>query len=108
MPFAAQRPCLRPGCRSPATEGGWCDRHRPKRPNDKAGPSPYNYRWQKVRAVFIAQNPVCTTCGDLATDVDHVVPHKGHTDPLFWDTANYQALCHACHSRKTRRQSRST
>ena len=35
-----------------------------------------------------------------ATDVDHVKPHKGDAE-LFWDEANWQALCHACHSRKT-------
>lgn len=105
MPLAAQRPCLRPGCRERASRGDWCERHRPK-PAPKDGPSPYNYRWQQVRLIYIAQHPVCVSCGELATDVDHITPHKGHADPLFWDTANYQALCHACHSRKTRRQAR--
>ena len=35
-----------------------------------------------------------------ATDVDHIRPHKGNED-LMWDEENLQALCHACHSRKT-------
>ena len=36
----------------------------------------------------------------LATDVDHIVPHRG--DPvLFWDQSNWQALCHSHHSIKT-------
>ncbi|WP_423837057.1 HNH endonuclease [Sutterella wadsworthensis] len=36
----------------------------------------------------------------LATDVDHIKPHRG--DPiLLFDEKNLQALCHACHSRKT-------
>ena len=35
-----------------------------------------------------------------ATDVDHIIPHKGNED-LMWDEENLQALCHACHSRKT-------
>ena len=38
-----------------------------------------------------------------ATDVDHIVPHRG--DPaLFWDEENWQALCHSCHSKKTRNE----
>ena len=37
------------------------------------------------------------------TDVDHIVPHRG--DPrLFWDEENWQALCHSCHSKKTRNE----
>ena len=35
-----------------------------------------------------------------ATDVDHIVPHRGDRD-LFWDRNNWQALCHSCHSKKT-------
>lgn len=39
-------------------------------------------------------------CGEPATDVDHIVPHKGNHE-LFWDRDNWQALCHHCHSVKT-------
>jgi hypothetical protein len=28
--------------------------------------------------------------------VDHVIPHKGNLK-LFWDRANWQPLCKACH-----------
>ena len=35
-----------------------------------------------------------------ATDVDHIVPHRGDMS-LFWDVNNWQALCHECHARKT-------
>jgi len=51
--------------------------------------------------------PVMSRCADegvitLATQVDHVVPHRG--DPtLMWDEiGNWQALCRECHHRKTR------
>jgi 5-methylcytosine-specific restriction protein A len=37
-----------------------------------------------------------------ATDVDHVIPHRGN-ERLFWDEGNWQALCHECHSAKTAR-----
>jgi 5-methylcytosine-specific restriction enzyme A len=37
----------------------------------------------------------------LATQVDHVVPHRG--DPrLFWDQHNWQSLCASCGARKSR------
>jgi 5-methylcytosine-specific restriction endonuclease McrA len=29
--------------------------------------------------------------------VDHIVPHKGDQG-LFWDKANWQALCFTCHN----------
>jgi 5-methylcytosine-specific restriction protein A len=34
-----------------------------------------------------------------ATDVDHVVPHRG--DIKLFMTGELQSLCHSCHSRKT-------
>ena len=36
----------------------------------------------------------------MATDVDHIIPHKGDRS-LLYDERNLQALCHECHSRKT-------
>jgi 5-methylcytosine-specific restriction protein A len=36
----------------------------------------------------------------LATVVDHVIPHRGDVE-LFWKPGNHQALCKACHDRKT-------
>lgn len=35
-----------------------------------------------------------------ATDVDHVIPHRGN-ERLFWNEQNWQALCYECHSQKT-------
>jgi 5-methylcytosine-specific restriction protein A len=49
--------------------------------------------------------PVMSKCFDeeratIAAVVDHVVPHHG--DPvLMWSESNWQALCSACHMRKT-------
>ncbi len=65
----------------------------------------YGSRWQAARRVFLMANPLCVEClkkGIItqATDVDHIIPHKGDRS-LFWDQSNWQALCHSCHSRKT-------
>lgn len=45
-------------------------------------------------------NPYCTKCDDIATVVDHIIPHKGDM-VLFWNTGNWQSMCKRCHERKT-------
>ena len=61
----------------------------------------YNYQWQKASRQYLVESPLCVYClrmGGItpATVVDHIIPHKGD-DELFWDTANWQALCKSCH-----------
>jgi 5-methylcytosine-specific restriction protein A len=65
----------------------------------------YNKRWAKARLGYLAKHPVCVECErqgivTAATEVDHIVPHRGDWY-LFWDSANWQALCKSCHSKKT-------
>ena len=52
--------------------------------------------WLKLRAKFLAKNKTCNFCGDKATVVDHVKPHKGNY-ALFINEGNWQALCKLCH-----------
>jgi len=65
----------------------------------------YGSRWKVARKHFLDRHPLCVEClknGKMtpATVVDHIVPHRG--DPkLFWDNANWQALCKSCHDHKT-------
>ena len=63
--------------------------------------NPYNRRWRKARATFLARSPLCKYCYDKgivepATRVDHIIPHKNDW-ALFWDTSNWQGLCTHCH-----------
>lgn len=65
----------------------------------------YNHRWQKARLTYLGSHPVCVRClktgrAEAATVVDHIIPHKGDS-AVFWDTANWQALCKPCHDKKT-------
>lgn len=65
----------------------------------------YGYRWQKLRAAYLASHPTCAECSRqgrlaIAEVVDHIVPHKGDM-ALFWDSSNWQPLCKHCHDRKT-------
>lgn len=48
----------------------------------------YNYKWQKARAKYLAENPLCVRCQSLgvtvaATVVDHIIAHLGDLI-LFW------------------------
>lgn len=66
----------------------------------------YTRAWKRLRDAFLQAHPHCVDPYRvhrhlvLATDVDHIVPHRGDMR-LFWDASNLQALCHGCHSRKT-------
>lgn len=59
-------------------------------------------RYRRLRGRYMADHPWCVVCGDVATDLDHITPHRGDKG-LFWDKDNWQSLCHVCHSRKTAR-----
>lgn len=70
----------------------------------------YGSRWQKARATYLREHPLCRMHEQLgrivpATVVDHVVPHRGDL-ALFWDTANWQPLCKDCHDRHKQRLER--
>ncbi|MHB2165732.1 HNH endonuclease signature motif containing protein [Alsobacter sp. R-9] len=62
----------------------------------------YNSRWDKARKTFLAHHPKCEMCGAVASVVDHRIAHKGD-QKLFWNSANWQALCAPCHN--SRKQS---
>lgn len=60
----------------------------------------YGANWQRMRAIYLKANPVCIRCGAPSRAVDHVTPHRGDYR-LYYDTANWQAMCLSCHARKT-------
>ena len=65
----------------------------------------YGGRWQRASKAFLLLNRWCSVCREkglwvLATEVDHVVPHKGDMG-LFWSQDNWDAKCKRCHSVKT-------
>lgn len=71
----------------------------------------YGSRWQKARATYLANHPLCRICKQsgivkVAEVVDHIVPHKGD-QALFWDTENWQPLCKQCHDSHKRRAEQS-
>jgi 5-methylcytosine-specific restriction protein A len=108
MPLATLRPCRWPGC--PAlVERGYCAQHRPpaviEMPRRSSAQRGYGFRWQQAAKAFLRQHPICRSCQgqgrlNAATEVDHIQPHRGDQE-LFWNQANWQALCKACHAKKT-------
>lgn len=105
------RPCRHPGCLK-LTDDVYCDIHSSDKIKKEFRPTSsqrgYGYKWQKAREGYLAKHPFCSECEKqglkvLATDVDHIIPHKGDK-ALFWDSSNWQALCHECHSRKTQKE----
>ena len=109
MPSMPKRPCRYPGCPNFCEFGTFCEDHRREWSTDaiRGGSAArgYDSRWRAARKLYLQKNPLCVKCrenGRLepATVIDHIIPHRG--DPkLFWDQDNWQALCKACHDKKT-------
>lgn len=57
----------------------------------------YTPEWDKLSRDHRRQHPLCLGCEamglvEVATQVDHIVPHQGNRD-LLLDTANLQSCC---------------
>lgn len=107
MPRKSKIPCKHPGCPKLAeVSDGYCEEHKPLHPDrPSSSKRGYSSRWRTVRARYLNKHPLCVKClaeGRYvqATVVDHIIPHRN--DPvLMWSESNYQALCKACHDKKT-------
>lgn len=78
-------------------------RHDARRPS--AAHRGYNHEWREARADYLQAHPTCRLCGNPASLVDHIIPHRGDKR-LFWTRANWQPLCTPCHSSTKQRQER--
>ena len=107
MPSKPPRTCSRAGCRG-LVRGGVCSvggvlraqsaaEHDERRGSARA--RGYDARWQRVRRMHLASEPLCRTCGLPAVLVDHIVPIRDAGARL--DDDNLQSLCRRCHDAKT-------
>lgn len=68
----------------------------------------YDADWRRLRAAFLAKNPVCLFCEAaglivLAQVVDHIISfHERPELRLEW--SNLRSLCKECHDRRTARE----
>ena len=109
MANAPLKQCAEPGCRTLIRGASRCEAHvlkdRGRSPAAKERQAMYGWKWRQASKRYLAENPLCVACeaaGRTAASscTDHVVPHKGDVG-LFWDEANWQALCDDCHRSKT-------
>ena len=109
------RPCRYPGCYELVSDG-YCSRHQPKKRLEQRSAEAESWRWmyftdewrKDLRPTQLMREALCRECAKagrrvLATDVDHIVDHKGDW-AVFCDRSNLESLCHSCHSRKTARE----
>ncbi len=109
MPRKPAKPCRIAGCPqlTSVTDDVLCAPHcaQAARRYEASRGSPasrgYGKRWQKLRLMILAREPLCRMCGRAATEVDHIMPLSRGGDDL---EENLQALCRSCHSRKTAKQ----
>lgn len=102
--------CRYAGCGKAIDDYGYCEKHkeiakRQEKRTVSAYKHLYGWQWQKIRARYLKENPLCVICYTKkiitpATVVDHIDPHKGDVIK-FWDEDNYQSLCKSCHDYKT-------
>ena len=88
-----------PTCRSHA---------KPKRRASR-GASVYTSRWDRLSLRHRKLEPLCRECLRMgkttpAAATDHIIPHQGTADDLFWDRSNHQSLCLTCHGLKSWRE----
>ena len=114
-----KRPCAQNACNQLVTDSDrYCPVHAhlqvarkkqaacfQQKKNGNSAERGYDRRWRKYRLHFLRVNPLCVICQAAgrvtpATVVDHIIPHRG-VSSLFWDYDNHQALCVACHVKKT-------
>ena len=110
MPTRARRPCNKPRCPDLNVPGtGYCAAHQAeatawKREHDAKRPNAaargYGSKWRQAREGWLKSHPKCVDCSELATEVDHQIPHRGDMK-LFWDRSNWRSRCKTHHSRKT-------
>lgn len=61
----------------------------------------YDSTWEKLSRMIRRERPICQHCGVAPSRmVDHIVPLRAGGARL--DVGNLQALCHQCHTWKTK------
>jgi 5-methylcytosine-specific restriction protein A len=114
MPWAPRHPCATAGCAALVESGrSRCAQHERQRQQvdrhtrGSAAARDYDVEWQRVRAAYARQHPLCEPCLREGRRVplqivDHRVPITrggARLDPL-----NLESQCRSHHARKTWRE----
>lgn len=62
-------------------------------------------KWKELRKKHIDEHPLCECCGDIATQVHHIIPFSNgksekEIKKLAYDPDNLVSLCKSCHLKK--------
>jgi len=65
-------------------------------------------RWRRLRAAFLAENPLCLECAqagrvEAAVDVHHIKERADYPD-LAFEWSNLEPICKRCHNAKRREE----
>lgn len=103
MPYYKKKICAKSGCTNYATDGAFCEEHKPKRGTTSKFTQFYKTSyWQKARKQFLLSNIWCVNClkngkHTLADTVHHTVGFSDFTS--FCDQSKWVAICSSCHSK---------
>lgn len=106
------KPCKEPRCPEIVTGGGsYCAKHadlgkreRFEFTNVDRMTFYSSARWQRIRAMKLAGNPICEICGQrFATQVHHLENARKSPERRY-DMSNLQSVCVWCHARETQRE----
>jgi len=122
MPTRAKTICNQPNCPN-TTDDRYCADH--KRDNTRAdyrrdldkqrADDPYRKmrstaQWRRTREFILSRDPICRMCHrEASVEVDHIIMATmwcSTGEHNYYDERNLQGMCHACHSRKTARETR--
>ena len=86
MPRRPDTPCKHPGCPRLVPYGKqYCEEHALVHSGDRpsAANRGYGAAWRRARKHYLEAHPLCVECMKKgkyvqATDVDHIVPHRGN------------------------------
>ena len=107
MPYKPKKPCAHHGC-AELTTGRYCEPHAKQYAQEyekyRRNPNTakrYGSQWRKIRARYIAANPLCELCKSEGrfTPTEQVHHKVKVADGGTNDWENLQALCSECHSR---------
>lgn len=108
MPYRIERPCKNHQCpNTTSNSNGYCDECKADEHRGNANERGYDAKWEKFRKRFLRENPLCEDCLKErtltpATDVHHIIKLRDAPERKF-DKNNLMALCHKCHSARTKR-----
>lgn len=108
MPTKPLKQCANSNCNN-LSDQNYCIEHRKEADSlyiqhrTASGRSVYDTQWKLLSKSYITLHPLCVVCGEIAKDVDHIIPVRIAPEKMY-DVSNLQSMCHKCHSKKSKEE----